>query len=151
MDGNKLRWQSIRPPPPDLLALMQEKRSELVEALKPSQGVASLLAFIEEAYVALAGREPDAEEDAESAAIYGRPPPSSLTIASVETLPETAGRLLGSRRHPNSTAGRTLALLQTSGTEAVMEQDGWVRISTPLGAYAYARPEFVESLGWPVG
>jgi hypothetical protein len=147
MEGGKLRWQSIRPPPHGLLDLMREKREELIDALKPSEGAASLLMFTDEAYAALVEREPDAEEDAERAAIYGRPPPSSLPRASVEASPEPISPS-GSQWHPNSTAGRTLALLRTPGAEVVVEREGWLRISTPDGAYAFARQELAERLGW---
>jgi hypothetical protein len=154
LEEGRLRWKASKPPPQSLLAELRDRRDELVEALQPSPDATALLAFMEAAAIALAERKPDAEEEAERAAIFGLPPPSpSMPFSG--TAPELeSGKPASAAKRPlwesGTTEGRTLALLREPGAEAVLGPDGWVKISTLSGAYAIARPGLVESLGWPI-
>lgn len=148
LDGDRLRWRADRPPAPELLRAMRDSRAELVEALRPTSQATALLVFMEAAAAALAERKPDAEEEAERAAIFGLPPPAdldSLALAGqVQHQPGPKRPLWESR----TMEGRTLEMLRTPGVEVVLERDGWLRISLPDGSYAFARRKTAEQVGW---
>jgi hypothetical protein len=152
LDGDQLRWRAQRPPPPELLTAMRDARTELVEALRPSPQAAALLAFMEASQAALAERELNAEEEAERAAIFGLPPPPLAELSSTATsLPVQHQRAPVAKRplwESGTMEGRTLAMLRTPGVEAVLERDGWLRISLPDGSYAFVRRATAERIGW---
>ena len=152
LEDERLRWRACSPPPPPLLTALREGRAELVEALRPTPAAAALLAFMEAAAAALAEREPDPEEEAERAAIFGRPPPSPLLpFGGTSPQPED-GRPIATIKRPlwesQTMEGRTLALLRTPGVEVVVERDGWLRITAADGWYAFCRRTTAERIGW---
>jgi hypothetical protein len=123
----------------------------VVETLRPASAVAALLAFMETAAAALAEREPDPEEEAERAAIFGLPAPAVTPLADSRA-PEPESRATHRAKRPpwvsQNMEGRTLALLRTPGVEVIVERDGWLRVSTPEGAYALVQRETAEHVGW---
>jgi hypothetical protein len=150
IDGGRIRWHSTRPPPADLLALMRAHRDDLVEALRPPPGAAFLWAFTEASHAALVERDFDPHEEPEREAIFGRPAQLAIPIDPMPR-PEQATASSHPKRplwESQTMEGRTLALLRTPGVEVVVERDGWLRISTPVGAYALAQRVTAERVGW---
>jgi hypothetical protein len=152
LEDGRLRWKACNPPPPSLLAELRDRREELLEALQPTPGAAALLAFTEASAAAMAEREPDPDEDAERAAIFGLPPlvqaiPGSRALP----LPES-DMLCAAAKRPLSESQtmerRIYALLRAPGVEVVVERDGWLRISSPSGAYALWNAGDASILGW---
>jgi hypothetical protein len=155
LEGGKMRWKATQPPPPELLDALRKGRAEVEGALRLSPGAATLLASAEAAYSALTERENDGEEEAERAAIFGRPAPGPRgdPPALFETLSpmheEAPAAAVNRSFLPGSTMEeRTLAMLITPGVEVVVERDGWLRISLPDGSYAFAQRATAERAGW---
>ncbi len=108
---------------------------------------------MEAAAAALAEREPDSKEEAERAAIFGRPPPPVEPAVLEPSSPIRRHREPGANRplwESGTMEGRTLAMLRTPGAEVVLERDGWLRISLPDGSYAFAKRETAERVGWRI-
>jgi hypothetical protein len=152
LDNGRVRWKAAKPPPTELLAALRERRDEVAEALRPSPGATTLLAFMKASAEALAEREEDPVEEAERAAIYDLPPPAPARHASSELPAPKSVEPSPAARQPlwehSTMEGRTLALLRTPGVEVLVERDGWLRISTPDGVYALCQRETAEHVGW---
>jgi hypothetical protein len=153
VEDGRLRWKARRQPPSSLLAALRERRDELIEDLRPTPASAALLAFMEASAAAMAAREPDPEEEAERAAVFDLPPLTPASPASGRISGPQSDRRLSAAKRPlwesGTMEGRTLALMRTPGAQVVLERDGWLKISTPDGSYAFARREVAERMGWP--